>query len=162
MRAVAFWVLLVVCAVLQSSVSFRLRLWGGQPDFLLVLALSAALLSNATQGALCGFAVGLVTGALHGETVGTWIVTRVLVGYLAGRTVERVVQPGVLVAVAGTLVGSVLAGLLYGLSVPGIGLNRWIALTLPTAGLNLVAAVPIALLLHRAGWGSEDTGRQAI
>jgi rod shape-determining protein MreD len=144
--------LLLVGVGLQASLSSQLRLWGGQPDFLLALALCGALLTNAPLGASAGFLSGLMTAAVTGQTMGTYLVSRTIAACVVGGLRKRFIRAGVLVTLLGVGLGSIIAGVLYGLSVPRIGLFQWISMTFIGAAMNMFVALPVAILLR---WQSK-------
>jgi rod shape-determining protein MreD len=152
---VALTLLLLLAGGLQSTVSYRFAIGGGQPDFVLVIALTAALLSNARVGGLVGFAAGLITAGLTGQTVGTYIVTRTLVGFLAGGLSGRFLRVHVVTVAVCAGIGALTAELLYGLSVPRSGFLPIIRAAGIGAIGNGVAALFAAVLLRRLGWGED-------
>lgn len=141
-------VLLFLGLGLQAIFSTRLSFFGGQPDFLLALALCAALLTDAPTGAAAGFLSGLMTAAVTGQTMGTYLVTRTVAAALVGWLRKRFVKAGVFITLLGVGAGSVLAGVLYGLSNPRIGLSHWVSLTFVGALFNMIVALPVAFLLR--------------
>jgi rod shape-determining protein MreD len=143
-----YLVLLLVGIGLQATMASQLRLAGGQPDFLLTLALCTALLTDASTGATAGFVSGLMTAAMTSETMGTYLVTRTVAAWAIGALRKRFVRAGIVVTLLGVGLGSVLAGALYGLSAPKIGLGSWFALTFVGAGFNVLISLPIALVLQ--------------
>lgn len=149
-----FALLLVLMIGLQSVLSRQLTVFGASPDFLLTLMLSAALLTDASTGACVGFVDGLaMAGTTFGQTPGTYIVTRTISGYVVGGLRRRFLPSGIFAAVLGVALGSALAGVLYGLSVPRIGVTRFIQSTFLGALYNAVLAVPVSLCLRKLGWG---------
>lgn len=157
-RALAgLFLLLLLGAGLQTTLAPRLLLWGGQPDFVFAVAIAASLLVDAGTGALAGFAGGLITAALVGETVGTLIVSRTLAGFAAGALGARLFRVNLLVVLAGTFVASLLANGVYALSAPAVFARSGGGVgALMGAFGNALIALPIALLLRRLGWGSEQ------
>ena len=148
-RSLLLYSLLLFIGVgLQSVFAVHLTLWGGRPDFLLTLALSVALLTDASLGAAAGFISGLMTAVVAGPTLGTFLVTRTIAAWVVGALRKRFVHAGVLVTLTGVGLGSILSGVLYGFSNPRIGLENWISLTFVGAGMNMVAALPVAIVLR--------------
>jgi|GEM_PF-3135510 rod shape-determining protein MreD len=147
---------LLIAAGLQSVVAGPLSgLTVGQPDFILVLVLVAALFTDSGVGCLVGFGGGLLTASLVGETVGSYLVSRVLAGFVAGRLSGRFFQGNLIVILAAVFIGSVVAEVAYGLAAPplrGVSLLRY----LQTAGGNILwntaLALPAAWVLTRCGW----------
>lgn len=149
LRSVGLYVLLLSVGIgLQAVFSSQLGFWGGQPDFLLALALCVALLTDAPTGAVAGFVSGMMTAAITGQTMGTYLVTRTIAAASVGWLRKRFVHAGVLITLLGVGVGSIVAGGLYGLSNPRIGLSHWLSLTFISALYNIVVALPVAILLR--------------
>jgi rod shape-determining protein MreD len=155
--------LFAIAGALQTLVAYPIaRLCGGaQPDLLLTIACSAALLSDAPTGALIGFLGGLCTAALVGQTVGTYVVSRTVAGYLAGQFTTRVFQANLFVVMVGVFAMAVTAAVVQFLAAPphhGVSLIPWLRTILCSATFDAVLALPVAALLRRAGWrtGIED------
>jgi len=69
-RPVVLSVVLVVAVVVQSTVLAGVRLAGARPDLLVLVVVAVALASDATTGAVFGFATGLVADLLFDLPVG--------------------------------------------------------------------------------------------
>jgi rod shape-determining protein MreD len=154
----AFLVLLVAAALLQSTLSPRLFVLGGQPDFVFIVVIAGALLADAGLGALFGLAGGLLTGALVGETVGTFLVSRTLAGFVAGAVGARLFRGNVFVVMAGVALAALVAEAVYVLSAPGVAARPapWIQATLVGTLWNALLALPVSALLRRLGWGRNE------
>lgn len=153
----SFCLLLLLAGALQGSLAWRLHGWGGQPDFVLAVIVSAALLSNGSVGSLIGLAGGLVTAALVGETVGSLLVSRTVAGFAAGWLASRLFRVSAPVAVLGAFLTSVAAEIVYVLAAPRIGVRVWLGAALIGALWNAALAVPLTLLLRRLGWEPGQT-----
>jgi cell shape-determining protein MreD len=154
-RAAIVWFVLFLCiaAGLQSAFAARLTLFGGQPDFVLTLTLSAALLSDAAVGCLVGMAGGMVAAATVGQTVGTFLVSRIIAGYCAGTLTSRLYRGNIGVIFLGVLATTTIAEVAYVLSAPGGSLRIWAQSVAVSALMNAVIALPLTALLRRCGWG---------
>lgn len=141
-------VLLFIGIGLQSSLAFSLSFFGAQPDFLLTLALCTALVTEAEFGAVVGFLSGLGMAALAGTTVGTYLVSHTAAAWLVGGLRYRFVRAGFLITILGVAVGTIVSGVLFGLSVPRIGLLRWLTITFVSAVWNAVVALPLTVILR--------------
>lgn len=151
----AFALLLLVLGGLQSVLAIRLTVWGGSPDFLLTLALCAALVSDAQTGALAGFVCGWMMAALTGETLGTFLISRTLAGWAAGTATTRFFRGNVFVVLAGVFVASLIAELIYAFSAPPRGgFWEWGRGVLIEAVWNALLSLPLTWLLRRTGWGT--------
>jgi len=142
--------LLVVAVFLQTVVAPNVRILGANPDFVLLIVVSVALLRGAEIGAVFGFlAGGLVSIALF-EPPGVRSLTMVAVGFLVGRYAETAdLSPSVapIVSVfAGTLLAealTLLSQFLFGREVPvGYLFGHWF---IPLLVLDTLLAVPFFL-----------------
>lgn len=154
-RPAILWLILflLVAAGLQSVFSARLMFFGGQPDFLLALTLTAALLSDASTGAIIGVVAGLLSGSLSSHAVGTFMASRTLAGFVAGGFTARLYGANLGVTLLGVFVGSVAAEIIFGLAAPRLTFMHWVQSTLIGAVMNSLIALPLSLLLRRLGWG---------
>ena len=140
-----FW----VAAVLQQSLSPRLTIWGGAPEFLILVALCFALISRPAGGAICGFLSGVIAGGLTGATLTHFVVTRTVTGFgfsfLGQSGIEVTSRKAGLIVAVGTLVTQIL----FMLVAPPSGIGLFLRATLVTAMYNGVLAIPLYGLLHR-------------
>jgi rod shape-determining protein MreD len=160
-RLIPAWIWLALLfglsAGLQSSVASRVGFFGGAPDFLLTLTLTAALLADAATGAIVGFVGGLLAAAVAGQTVGTYIATRTFSAWQAAWTTGRFIESRPWVVVLGVGVGTLVTEVLYLLGYPHIRLSVWCRATLVSAALNAALSIPTYLLLKRLGWQKPST-----
>ena len=148
----------ILMAVLQSSVTAQLHLFGASPDLVLVLVVSWALLRGLQEGVVVALAGGMVLDALSGAPFGLGTVALVMTSALAGLSGGDALRASLslndrlLGAMALRLVIVVLAtwiyyGLLaFFLRVSGEVMSAGLALgqiVLPTAFLNVLIALPI-------------------
>lgn len=140
---------------LQSSLASRLGFFGGQPDFLLTLTLTAALLADAGVGAIVGFVGGLLAAAVAGQTLGTYIVTRTIAAWQAAWTTGRFLESRSWVVVLGVGVGTLATEVLYLFGYPHLSPARWVRATLIECLFNAALSIPTYLLLRKIGWGAE-------
>jgi rod shape-determining protein MreD len=155
LAAALFIVLLLIAAALQSVLAIHVSLLGGEPDFLLTLAAAAALLSDASAGALTGFGAGLVTASLIGQTMGTYLVSRTLACWMAGWTTARLYRGNAFVVIVGVFLASLISEAVYLLAAPRVGLGHGLKASLIGSVWNAVLAWPAMLLLRRCGWGTR-------
>ena len=147
--------LLLIAVALQATLSARWYLFGGQPDFIFVVIVAAALLSDAGLGALLGLSGGLLTAALVGETVGTFLVSRTIGGFIAGWISGRLfrVSAGVVLLSGG--LAFLMTEVVYVLAAPRVGLESGLRSALIGTVWNALLAIPVTALLRRLGWGEE-------
>ena len=147
-------VLVLVVAVLQTTVFSTVNILGGVPDVVLVVLVCVALLRGPVSGALCGFVAGLVADVATLDTLGVTSLLLVLVGYWVGRygeTLARERRPRPYLAV-------VAATVLYAIAALGLravlGESPSARLVLvdslfPGIALNLIVTLPAFAVCRR-------------
>ncbi len=142
---VLFW----LAGILQQSLSPRLVIGGGAPEFLILVAFCFALISRPGGGAICGFLSGLIAGGLTGATLTHFVLTRTVtafgLSYAAQSGIELTSRK------AGLLVGiaTLASQILFMLVAPPSGIGLFLRATLVTAMYNGVLAIPLYALLCR-------------
>ena len=140
--------ILIIAAILQSTVIPEIRIGGGGPDLIFMLVVSWTLLAGIEEGTVWALIGGIVQDLLNGTPTGTsalGLVALVFVITLAIRPVSRknlVVPP--LVAAVGTAVYHLL--LIVLLTVVGRPASISYTLpyvTLPTVLFNTVLMLPV-------------------
>ncbi len=135
--------LLMGAAVLQSVWLEDVRIFGGRPDLVLLLAVTWTIIRGTDDGALWGFLGGLFCDLLSGGPFGLWTVTLTVVTFFAGQPWVFTLGPTVirlaLVSALGTLLGhGILLSLMALLGYPvDIGLS-YREVAGPAALLNLI------------------------
>ncbi|MGC4046123.1 MAG: rod shape-determining protein MreD [Armatimonas sp.] len=152
------WLILLfgLAAGFQSSIASRVGFFGGAPDFLLTLTLTAALLADAATGAIVGFVGGLLAAAVAGQTVGTYIASRTFTAWQAAWTTGRFIESRPWVVVLGVCVGTLATEILYVLGYPHIRLSLWWRATLVSALMNALLSIPTYFMLKRLGWQKDS------
>jgi rod shape-determining protein MreD len=146
--------LLLLAAILQSTVVPDLRLFGGALDLVLLLTLGWTISGDWLGGIAWGFIGGLCLDLLSGGPLGAASLGLVLMAYFASLTEGRFWRSHVLLPLATIALGTFGFHTLYliGLSLNGhpvdwgYGLSR---VTLPAAVLNTVAMLPV---YHALRW----------
>lgn len=114
MRRLAIFSLVMLTAVLlQTTVFPRVKLFGVEPDLILVVVISLALLEGPTTGATAGFGGGLLKDLLLDAPTGITGFSHLLVGYAIGSIRPYVQSTSVFVPVSGIFLGSLVGTALY-------------------------------------------------
>jgi rod shape-determining protein MreD len=104
--------ILLLAAVLQSTWLENVRILGGRPDLVLLLAVTWGIMRGAQDGAIWGFVGGIFCDMLSASPFGLWTFVLTLVGLLAGQSWVYALGPTLmrlaLMSGAGTLVGHAL------------------------------------------------------
>lgn len=147
LNALAWAVVIALACCVQVTLLARMNLFGGRIDLPLVVALSLALVSRPSAGALAGFWSGLVLGALSGATLTHYALSRVLAGYFSGSMskYEPEWRSGALLVALGSLI----AGMILVILAPPPALGVALRDTILSAIYNGVVAVPIFALVRK-------------
>jgi len=106
-------VVLFLAIVVQASFIARLPVAGARADIVLLCAIAAGFESDASRGAIVGFAAGLTFDLLLNTPVGLSALTYTLVGYLVGMFQGSVLRSTWWIPVLATLVASAFGVLLF-------------------------------------------------
>jgi rod shape-determining protein MreD len=145
--------LLFVAAIMQVSIFTQAHVFGGTPDFLLVMLVAVALLRGAIFGAAGGFFAGLLVDTATLGRLGLTSLVLTLAGYWIGRYGEttgrdRAHAPFLSVAVVTILYsfGLLFVHFVLGERAPAGAMLREL---LPAIGLNLILTAPVYALARR-------------
>ena len=83
-RAIIYFVEIIICFVLQSSLYPFISLARVMPNLLLILVVSHAYMRGRTTGMLIGFFSGLLVDIIFGNVIGLYAMILLLIGYLVG------------------------------------------------------------------------------
>ena len=143
--------LLMVLAVLQSSVFSQLTLLDGRPDLVLLAVLSWSLTGRHVEAMLLGMIGGLFLDLLSGLPFGSHAIILVLVIYLVASFEGRFWEAHLLMPLSVSLIASLV---FYGLEIgtilltggsfdPAYAMTR---IVLPSTFLNLILVLPASQL----------------
>jgi rod shape-determining protein MreD len=135
--------ILLFAAVVQSTLVEDIRILGGRPDLVLLLAVTWGIIRGAQDGAIWGFIGGIFCDLLSASPFGMWTLTMTLVGFLVGQSWVYALGPTLmrlaLMSAAGTLIGHTL--LLVIMVLIGYPVNFWYSIQTvagPAALLNVL------------------------
>jgi rod shape-determining protein MreD len=146
--------LLILAAVLQSTVLAHFRLFGGTLDLVLLLTLSWTISGDWLGGIAWGFIGGLCLDLLSGGPLGASPLGLVLMAYFASLTEGRFWRSHVLLPLTTVALGTIGYHTLYlvGLLASGHPMDwgyNLVHITLPAAVLNTLGTLPI---YHALRW----------
>ena len=153
-------VMLVVAALLQTTVAPNIRILGANPDFALIIIVCVALMKGSETGAVFGFLIGMLTAIALMEPFGLSAFVFVLVGYFAGRYAETAdLSAGLaplFITFAATLVANTLFAMAQFLLERQVPVGFFVGRVLvPSLVINTLLAAPLYLVvrlwLHGAG-----------
>ena len=83
-RAIVYFIEIIVCYVLQSSLYQFISLANVMPNLLIILVVSAAYMRGRMTGMVIGFFSGLLVDIQFGNLIGLYALLMMIIGYLAG------------------------------------------------------------------------------
>lgn len=83
-RAIIYFIELIICFVLQSSLYQFISLANVMPNLLLILVVSTAYMRGKKAGMVMGFFSGLLIDILYGNLIGLYALMQMIIGYVAG------------------------------------------------------------------------------
>lgn len=147
--------LTLFAALLQAIVLPRLRIFGGQPDLVLIIVLTWALLDHDREAMVWAFVGGLWLDLLSGVPVGISSLILVPIAYLVGLTEAGIYRTNIALPLALGGMGALGYHVLFLLALrflAGMPMS-WSAVffyvTLPSVFFDLVLIYPAMLLLRR-------------
>jgi rod shape-determining protein MreD len=152
----------LVTLVVQDVVISPLAIAGGRGNVVLLLAIAAALETDAERGAIVGFASGLAFDMLLDTPMGLSALTGALVGWAVGKAKDSVLRDAAAIQLGLVAVASALGTLLYaGLAVVvgvTVDAGRLPAIVAVIVVVNVVFAKPMRWALRWA-YGSDSRAR---
>ena len=101
--------ILLLAAVVQSTLLENIRILGGRPDLVLLLAVTWSIIRGAHDGAIWGFMGGMFCDLLSASPFGLWTFVLTLVGFLAGQPWVHALGPTVMRLALMSAIGTLLA-----------------------------------------------------
>lgn len=83
-RAIIYFIEIIICFVLQSSLYQFISLPNVMPNLLLILVVSTAYMRGRMTGMAVGFFSGLLVDIQFGSLIGVYALLMMLIGYVAG------------------------------------------------------------------------------
>jgi rod shape-determining protein MreD len=145
--------LLVVVAILQTTLVPQLTVWGASANLPLLIVVSWSLLRGSREGVIWGFIAGLAVDVLSGAPFGAATLPMIAVGLLAGLGHATVFRAHIALPLVVMFVTTVIYDLLFLLIVrlsgyPVAWLDSLFRLILPSALVNTML-MPIVFVLLR-------------
>jgi len=140
--------ILVLIAILQSTVVSNIHAFGGTPNLMLLVVVCWSLVARGAQGLVWAFWGGVLLDLFSGGPLGASAAGLLLVVYLAGFTEGRLWGSRLLLPLAAVLFGSLMYHLVvlgflvvFGRVVDLVSTVRTI--TFPSTFINLVLTLPV-------------------
>ncbi len=147
--------LFILSALLQATVLPFWRVFGGQPDLIVLLVLAWASLDPGQEGMVWAFVGGLFLDLLSGAPIGISSLILVPVAYLIGVTEAQVYRSNVLLTLV-MMTGGALAYhvgymilLRFLTDYPAAWSEAFRYVTLPSVVFDAILALPVVYLIRR-------------
>ena len=146
--------LLLSSALIQAIILPRLRMYGGQPDLVVILVLAWAILDHKQEGMMWAFIGGLCLDLLSGTPLGISSLVLVPITYLVSLTEAQVYRTNILLPLLLTGGGTLAYHLGYLLSIRFlVGMSvTWLQViwyvTLPSLLFDMIIILPILWILR--------------
>lgn len=147
--------LLLAMALLQATVLPHLRVFGGQPDLVLLVVIAWAILDHEREGMAWAFVGGLFLDLFSGAPLGLSSLVLLLVSFVVGFTEARLYRQSLILPILLTVAGALAYHLLYLLSLrlvsgfPVAWLDALRYVTLPSITFDAILIVPFLRVLDR-------------
>jgi rod shape-determining protein MreD len=83
-RAIIYFIEIIICYVLQSSLYQFISLAGAMPNLLIILVVSNAYMRGRMTGTAVGFFSGLLIDIMFGNVIGLYAMIMMIIGHLIG------------------------------------------------------------------------------
>lgn len=83
-RLIVYFIEIIICFVIQSSMFHYIGLANVVPNILLILVVSTAYMRGKMSGLLLGFFSGILVDIIFGRVIGLYALIYMLIGYLIG------------------------------------------------------------------------------
>ena len=144
--------ILVIAAILQSTVVPEIRIGGGGPDLILMAVLSWMLLADTEEGIIWAMVGGIVQDLISGIPTGTSALALVFVAFAANLAFGPLARNNVVIPPIAVALGTVLYHLILAVLLSILGRNvafvyMLVYVTFPTVLFNFVLMLPMYRLL---------------
>ena len=147
MRALSWFVVMLVSVSLQSTMIPVVSIGGIRPDFVLVVVVSAALSGGRETGVLCGAFGGLLQDLLSTGPFGLNTLIKMTLGLVFGFYERKVNQGSLLLPLVAIIAGTMGSTLMTALFLLAYGWAEGIPLLLmqmfPTMAYHVLLAAPV-------------------
>jgi rod shape-determining protein MreD len=156
--------LLVIVAILQSTLVSHFRIWGVFADLPLLLVVSWGLLCGPKEGLIWGFIAGVSVDLFSGAPFGAATFGLMAAGFLSGLGQSTVFRSQTFLPLIVVLLATIVYDILFMLVVwisgyPVSWLDSLFRLVLPSAVLNAVLT-PVVFVIMR--WLNTRFGREEM
>jgi rod shape-determining protein MreD len=156
--------LFILGSLVQAAVLSHLRVYGGQPDLIVVIVIAWATLDRDREGMIWAFVGGMFLDLFSGAPLGISSLALIPVAFVVGLTEAQVYRENVGLPLLMGLGGAFAYHLLYlvllrvfgGISVPWS--EALVYVTLPSVVFDVILVIPALRLL--SGWYARFHPRQ--
>ena len=149
-----FWnlVVILIAFVIQNAIVPYIKIYGVQPDVILIVIISFSFLEGPSFGSVNGFFGGLLQDLLAVRGFGVGMISKTLIGYSSGMLEKTVFSENHILVAPALAVATILSQLIYLWLSFILGYEAHIAFlnsTLPQAFYNAILAIPLYLILEK-------------
>jgi rod shape-determining protein MreD len=147
--------LFCAAVLLQAAVLSHMRVFGGQPDLIVVIVLAWSVLDRGLEGMVWAFFGGFILDLLSGAPLGISALALIPIAYVVGLTEAQVYRNNIGLPILMTVLGAAVYHILYlvllrffgGVALPWS--SALIYVTLPSVMFDVILIVPALRLLDR-------------
>jgi rod shape-determining protein MreD len=146
--------LLLIAAVIQSTIVPEIRVGNGGPDLILMMVLSWTMLAGLEEGIVWAFVGGILQDLMIGIPTGTTALALVIVVFLSDLVVGQIGRNNLifppLVLAAGTLIYQVILAIFLSILGRPVSFTYMLSfVTIPTLAFNVLMILPAFRIM---GW----------
>ena len=105
-KITGYALMMVIFALLQSTVLDYLKVFNVKPNLLMVLIVIVAFLGNNVEGAIVGFFSGLIHDMISGRVIGFYALLGLYLGFCVGSLNKRLYKENIFAVVFFVLVST--------------------------------------------------------
>ncbi len=159
--------LIALAVVLQSSVIPQIRIFGGEPDLVLLLVLSWSIHGRLEQDVTWAFVGGIAQDLMSATPLGASVVGLILLAFGIDQLKQQVYRIGfmliIALVIAGTVLQKVVLMLIAGFSGFTVApIQNLTYVILPTIAYNLLFVGPVYWIVRRVQRRSERRDQQVF
>jgi rod shape-determining protein MreD len=148
------YLILLAAFILQTTVVPHLKIFGVQPDLILIVVVTYAFLYGPVAGSIAGFFGGILQDMVLIRGIGFNALGKAIMGYLGGMVEKAMFADNIILIMIAIFLATILNQLIYSglFFLIGEKIHLWstfLTLILPSAVYNAVLAPFIYHLLYR-------------
>lgn len=148
------FLVLLVSFIVQTTIIPHLRVFGAQPDLILIVVVTYAFIQGPNAGSIAGFFGGILQDLVLIRGVGLNVLCKTIMGYLGGLVERALFADNIVLIMIAIFVATILnqliyAGLIFLLGEKVLFWSTFTGLIIPSALYNALLAPVVYYLLLR-------------